>query len=125
MRISFFSQQDSCSLTKTGDPESIRKGLCLTSRIGDAYNNPAFGYGGYCLGGDTNPLLGKYEKAPQTLIPVMVFSNAIRKGVIADSIIKRNARMAVVDRLVIKNGSDNFRESVIHGIIKRVKGEII
>lgn len=123
MRVSFFNELDSYALTKSLDPESVIKGVCLDSRIGDGYNNPSFGYGGYCLPKDTKQLLANYEKVPQTIIQAIVSSNSTRKDVIADSIIKMNPRMVGVHRLVMKNGSDNFRESAIQGVIKRVKAK--
>ena len=123
MRVSFFNELDSYALTKSLDPESIIKGVCLDGRIGDGYNNPSFGYGGYCLPKDTKQLLANYEKVPQTIIQAIVSSNSTRKDVIADSIIKMNPRIVGVHRLVMKNGSDNFRESAIQGVIKRVKAK--
>lgn len=123
MRVSFFNELDSYALTKSLDPESIIKGVCLDRRIGDGYNNPSFGYGGYCLPKDTKQLLANYEKVPQTIIQAIVSSNSARKDVISDSIIKMNPRMVGVHRLVMKNGSDNFRESAIQGVIKRVKAK--
>jgi len=123
MRISFFNELDSFALAKDLDTKSIINGLCLDERIGDGYNNPSFGYGGYCLPKDTQQLLSNYEQVPQALIQATVLSNIARKDYIADSIIKLNPKVVGVYRLVMKKGSDNFRESAIQDIIKKIKSK--
>lgn len=123
MRVSFFNELDSYALTKNLDTESIIRGVCLDSRVGEGYNNPSFGYGGYCLPKDTKQLLANYKKVPQTLIQAIVSSNSTRKDVIADAIIKIKPRVVGVYRLIMKNGSENFKESAIQGVIKRIKAK--
>jgi UDPglucose 6-dehydrogenase len=122
MRVSFFNELDSYSLAHKLDSKSIINGVCLDERIGDGYNNPSFGYGGYCLPKDTKQLLANYDQVPQTLIQAVVSSNVSRKDFIADSIIDLNPKTVGIYRLVMKHGSDNFRASAIQGIMKRLKG---
>ena len=121
MRVSFFNELDSYALANGLDTKSIIKGVSLDERIGDGYNNPSFGYGGYCLPKDTKQLLANYEYVPQTLIKAIVSSNATRKDFIAEEIKKSNPKIVGFYRLVMKADSDNFRSSAVVGIMKRIK----
>lgn len=121
MRVSFFNELDSYALAYNLDTKSIIDGVSLDERIGNGYNNPSFGYGGYCLPKDTKQLLGDFDQVPQALIQAIVSSNTTRKNYIADQIIALNPKVVGVFRLVMKQDSNNFRDSAIQDIIKRIK----
>lgn len=123
MRVSFFNELDSFALTHSLDTKSIIKGVCLDERIGQGYNNPSFGYGGYCLPKDTKQLLANYDQVPQTLIQAIVSSNTTRKDFIAEKILSLKPQTVGFYRLIMKEGGDNFRFSAILGIINRVKAK--
>ena len=118
MRIAFFNELDSFAKSKKMNTKNIIDSLSLDPRIGNHYNNPSFGYGGYCLPKDTKQLLANYKEAPQRLIEAVIQSNAVRKKFVADEIIKLKPKVVGIYRLVMKEGSDNFRESSIQDVIK-------
>ena len=125
VRVSYFNELDTYAQAKGLNSQQIIDGVCMDPRIGGHYNNPSFGYGGYCLPKDTKQLLANYKDVPQTMIEAVVKSNVVRKEFIAETILKRKPKTVGIYRLTMKSNSDNFRASAIQDIIKHLKANSV